>query len=265
MFDLRSIPEENFIHTVVPFNESTLIEVLAPNANKAVVVDYEKSVLRGKQFITYMGNMNVPSDILFTDNVSKEERFELLVEYMSTRTQVGCPCLAITVACILTAFKGINEYFINVENPVLTAPEIVEFIEENKILVNKWALFFDSTLLFCLSINRKFAEQIGHPQDYFRNVDDPHFIGINFAQLFDTPGFMNFYFTEPVDSMVWFTKQFDLNNYDLSQQNIYSYFINDENIMPIILEMMGSEAMSFDEFVKGSEQLIELVNKDHDE
>ncbi len=264
MFDFSGIAQEHYLRTTAPFTTEFLQQVFTHKGERVAVVDYPNSPLRGKSFLTYLGNINIESDILFEvdgKSTTKEERFELIREYMVSRTLVGCPSLAITVASILTGFKGINEFFANVGNPVLTGPEILEFIELNKVLVNKWVLFFDSTLLFCLSTNWKYTESMGHPMDQYPSIDDPHWVGINYCQLFDVPGFMGIYFTREVDELAWFTKQFDMNNYDLAQQNIFGYFMSAENPLPALVEVMGSEDLSFEDFVESANAYMGLVDK----
>lgn len=260
MFDLNKKLPEQLIHTGVPFSVEQLQQLFS-DKDLAVIVDYHESKHRGQKFLTYLSNMDVTSDVMVSKSVSKEDRFELIREYMESRLMIGCPSLAITVACILTAFKGLDDYFINVENPILDAPEIMEFIEQNNLLVNKWVLFMDSTILFCLSVNIKYQQVFGHPALRHRTYNDVRFVGSNIVQLFEVPRFMEIYFSAPIGEVCWFTKQFDVDEYIYGGNNLFSYYLSDQNPLPAIVEMMGSEEYDLADLEKGAAVLERLVTE----
>ena len=51
--------------------------------NVRYTIDYENSALKGKGFLFYVANLNLPIDIVFSKTVKVSEKLELLRDYMS--------------------------------------------------------------------------------------------------------------------------------------------------------------------------------------
>ena len=237
MFNLSLSDPSKLIETIAPISMENLQKSFSDN-EVAFVIDYENSLMKGRQLLVYLGNLEVPCDIKFSDKVTKTERFDLLVEYMNFRNLIGCETLAITVATVLTAIKDIDDFYHVVENPMLDHLEIVEFIQEHQILVNTWRVFMDSMLVFTMCSSKKFVEAFGDPKQHYPNVDDANIVGNNVVQLFDIPMFLELYYSVPGTEFYYFTKQFE--DYMFAAQNLFYYFFVEGNPLPMILEMMGS-------------------------
>ncbi len=237
MFDLTNKTAAQLIETSAPISMEHLQKSFT-DENIAFVIDYETSLLKGKQLLVYLSNLEVPCDIKIGPNVSKEERFALLIEYMNFRNLLGCPSLALTVGTILTAAKDIDEFYHKVENPILSADEIIEFIMENQIVVSKWVILMDSMIVYTMSSSKGYVAAFGDPKETFENIDDEQAVGNNFVQLFDIPQFMELFFSVPGQRFYYFTKQFE--DYMFAGQNLFFHSMKSTNPLPLIFEAMGT-------------------------
>lgn len=259
MFDLTSKTPAQLIDTPAPISMENLQKSFT-DENLAFIIDYEASVLKGKQLLVYLSNLEIPCDLKVSQSVPKEERFALIAEYMSFRNLLGCPSLALTVGTILTAAKDIDDFYHNVENPILSAEEIVEFIMDNQIMVSKWVIFMDSMIVFTLLANQKFINAFGSPKDKYENVEDDTAVGNNFVQLFDIPQFMELYFSVPGERFYYFTKQFE--DYMFAGQNLFFHFMKETNPLPAIVETMGMVEYETEDFLKQATEFAEKQYQD---
>ncbi|MNR87699.1 hypothetical protein D3C72_185980 [compost metagenome] len=259
MFDLSTKTPAQIIETPAPISMENLQKSFADD-QLAFVIDYETSVLKGKQLLVYLSNLEIPCDIKISQNVTKEERFALIAEYMSFRNILGCASLALTVGTILTAAKDIDDFYHNVENPILNADEIIEFIMDNQIMVSKWVVFMDSMIVFTMLANQNYVKAFGSPAEKYENIDDDAAVGNNFIHLFDIPQFMELYFSVPGTRFYYFVKQFE--DYMFAGQNLFFHFMKDTNPLPAIVEAMGSVEYETEDFLN---QAIEQTERQFQE
>lgn len=262
MFDLSKKSSDQIITTIAPIAMADLQKYFE-DEEIAFVIDYENSTLRGKAFMSYIANIAVPCDIHFSPAVTKEERFELILEYMNSRNLVGCQSLAITVGVMLTALKGIDDFYLAVENPILNQQETLEFIMENQILVNQWKVFMDSIILFTMASNEKYVSVFGHPKDQFHNVDDDRAVGNNVVNLFDLAAFMEFFFSVPGKEVHYFTKQFE--DYMFGGQNLFFHFMKPTNPLPAFLETIGSLEYDTEKLFDEMDAIESKIYQENDE
>jgi len=248
MYDIFDKDESLIRSTTAPIGMDDLKEGFT-NPDIVFLIDYDKSVMRGKQILTYLSNLDVPCDIKFGPETTTAERKELILEYMKLRNLVKCPSLALTVGTILTAIKNIGDFYDVIGNPVLNKDEIIEFIEENKLLVNQWRVVMDSMIIYTLSINTKYREAFGDPKDQFHQIDDDKAIGNNFVNLFSLPFFLECYYSVLGEECHYFTKQFE--DYMFEGKNLYYWFMRPGNPLPAILETMGTVEYNTNEFLNG--------------
>lgn len=251
MFDLASRPEDKIIETAAPISMENITKAIK-DTEVALLIDYEKSLMKGRQLLVYLSNLNVACDIKFSEAVTKQERFDLIVEYMNFRNLIGCESLAVTVATILGAIKGIDAIYYVVQNPVLKHDEIEEFIGQNKDLVNTWRILMDSMIVFTMAVSKKFKEAFGDPKYQYPVIDDANIVGNNFVQLFSLPVFLEQYYSVPGQHFYYFTKQFE--EYMYATNNLYCHFMVEGNPLPTILEMMGSVEYDVEDLIKSFEE-----------
>lgn len=237
MFDLSNKTPAQLIETPAPISMENLQKSFSDEA-LAFIVDYETSALKGKQLLVYLSNLEIPCDLKVSRDIPKQERFDLIAEYMSFRNLLGCPSLALTVGSILTAAKDIDDFYHNIENPILDAEEIIEFIMDNQIMVSKWVIFMDSMIVYTMKASQGFTDAFGNAKEQYENIDDEHVVGNNFVQLFDIPQFMELFFSVPGQRFFYFTKQFE--DYMFGGQNLFFHFMKETNPLPMIFDAMGT-------------------------
>jgi hypothetical protein len=153
-------------------------------------VSYKDSTLKGKFFINYVANLKLSIKLHEgATDIDKEERFELLKEYMTGTNLAQINTLNDVVAVMLLEAKGADfeeEVWLNKE-------ERKEFAQENKELLNDWSRFLESILIgmpFCVE---DYAKTIGKDlidNDVIEVITDANIISKNVALLLEIPGFL---------------------------------------------------------------------------
>lgn len=248
MYDLSNKEAALIRETVAPIAMELLHEGFS-NPEIAYLVDYDNSVLRGKGLLTYLSNLDVTCDLKVTDKTPLDERKALVLEYMNSRNIIKCASLAITVGTILTAIKNIGDFYDVIENPILNKDEIIEFIQENIVVVNRWRVLMDSMVVYTMCISKKYKEAFGDPKDQMHVISDDKAIGNNFVNLFSLPYFLELYYSVLGNECHYFEKQFE--DYMFEGKNLYYWFMRPGNPLPAILEAMGTVEYNTDELVNG--------------
>lgn len=229
----------NIIFSKAPLSMEDLRDLFMDNS-KMAYIDYETSDLKGKQFLIYLANTgSVPMDIIVKPSLPKEERFSLLVDYMNHQSLINCNTLNTMVAAILTATKGIDSFYEMLVNPFLTKEEIIEFINENKTLVSKWAIVMDSIVLAVMAASKRYVEAFGHPSEETRIIDDEQIIGLNFVQLLKLEYFVELYYSIPGETLIYFSHLFDEPIFN--HNALFYYIVNSElfNILKMLEDGQG--------------------------
>lgn len=190
--------------------------------NVRYIIDYENSALKGKGFLFYVANLNLPIDIVFSKTVKVSEKLELLRDYMSIANICDIATLQFAAAQVLLTKKGVDMTGMFV-CPPLAPSQTKRFIKENSELVNNWESFVDSLILFTLC---------SMTEDLPKNVlvvDDPHIVGNNVVNLFNIPSFFELYFSKGVivKNIKYYRYQFE--EYCYKGGNLYSYFAHENN------------------------------------
>ena len=119
---------DNTVLSIAPIPLDDLKEYFA-NKELKFLINYENSTLKGDKFLTYLSNLDVPCDVIFSDK-DKDSIFELVKEYMNTRMLVKLPTLEVITLQILLASKGIDNglYY---DNKLFSIAELKAFAEQN--------------------------------------------------------------------------------------------------------------------------------------
>lgn len=172
------------------------------------IVDYATSKIKDKVLLTYLANLNIPCDIEFTEDVTKEEIKKLIVSYMSVKSINRIASLTSVVAAILLRAKG--DRFEEVSHlQTLSLSDIDEFIVENKELVERWLTFLESAMYYVIYTVNSLNEQV-KVEESLPVIDDPNYIGLNVVNLFSLPSFYeHFVSLVPITQDYWFKQQFE--------------------------------------------------------
>jgi hypothetical protein len=203
-------------------------------------INYAESKLRGSKLITYLSNLDLPVDIEL--NVSQEELYELILDYMNSPMLVNIESLEIAVMSILAEAKGLPNDNVH-----------AKFIEDNKELVDKWINKLDSLTLYNMFIinseeTKKFAESF--PLDETKDIT-----GVNFISLLKHPEFYSLY--QKIDqSKLKFYKNY-FNEYMFKGKNMYSFWANQNNPLFLLTFAIGSGEVTTDQYIDAKKQSIQ--------
>ena len=212
----------NIIEATLPLSMADIKTFFQDQGNVRYTLDYANSVLKGKGFLFYVANLNLPVDLIFRKNVKVAEKLSLLKEYMEIANICDIGSLKFAAAQVLLTHKGVDISHVFL-NPLLTDGQVKRFIKENSELVAKWESFLDSLILFTLYI---MAQE--RPKNV-EVVDDAHFIGNNVINLFHIPSFFELYYSRGVNikNIKYYRYQFE--EYCYGGGNLYSHFANTDN------------------------------------
>lgn len=243
--DLTQIKPENFRETTVPLKIDHIKEFFE-NKELFFIVDYKGSNIKGNMFLTYLSNLDLPNEINLKD-AALEEKFELVKAYMETRNINHSDTLRVTVADLLLTFKKVDctEFYLE---PIFTPEEKSQFIEKHQELIAKWDTFISSCLVFLIKCFKDLNGLL-KTEEVFEIINDPAYIGLNVVKLFDIPHFLEFYYSAPLTSNIYYFKpQFE--EYMFKGQNLFSYFNTQENTFLHLLAGFFDGRIEVDKFVE---------------
>ena len=211
----------NIIKTIAPIAIEDLKKYFV---DKSIIynIDYTNSKIKGTKLLTYISNLDIPCDITFND---KNEKEELLKEYLNSSVLCSIPSLEIQTIKLLLEYKEIGIEI----NPILYK----NFIEDNLEIIKKWEGILDSLTLYNMYIvnSPEMQEFVkGFPED---NTDD--LTGINFLSLLKHEDFFMFYNKIDQSNLKFYSTYF--NNYMFKAKNLFSYWANENN--PLFLLTWG--------------------------
>jgi hypothetical protein len=208
----------NIINTLAPIPIEELKKFFADPETK-FIIDYKESKLQGSKLLTYLSNLDIPSDIKI-DN--EHDLFDLLKDYFESPFLLNIPTLENAAIDVLLANKNIepNEKY-------------KEFIEENKDIVSKWSRVLDSLLVYNISIID--SPEIKEHLTNFEVVPEQDLVGINFVNLIKHEHFYLFYDNVNMDEVKYYQSYF--NDYMFKGKNLYSFWANENN--PLFLLSFG--------------------------
>ena len=202
-------------------------------------INYAESKLRGSKLITYLSNLDLPVDIEL--NVSDEEKYELIKDYMNSPMLVNIESLEFAVISILEEAKGLNQYGHKI------------FIEQNQELIDRWISKIDSLTLYTMFIinseeTKQFAESF--PLDETQDIT-----GVNFISLLKHPEFYSLYHKIDESKLKFYKNYF--NEYMFKGKNMYSFWANQNNPLFLLTFGIGSGDVTAEQYVEARNQSIQ--------
>jgi hypothetical protein len=229
------------IETTAPVKIEELKKYFA-DKDTFYLIDYANSDLKGTKLLTYLSNLDIPSDIKV--EVHTELADELLLDYLNSPFLVNIPFLEKEAIRLLLQYKGVNDF------------GYTEFIESNKELLKKWEMILDNLLYFnTYTINdNTYKEHIKASSVYDKNF----VIGVNFVSLLKYEDFYDFFTTVDPNNFKYHEVYFD--DYIFKGKNLYHYWANTSN--PVFLMTWAIETGNFDLniFVDAMKKDIEEIN-----
>lgn len=210
------------IETTAPIPIDTLKQYFV-NKDIKFSIDYNNSKLKGLKLLTYLSNLDIPTDIVI--DRSSPEFLELLKDYFHCPFIINVEMLEDAAIEVLLAKKQL-----------VISDTFNSFIADNHDIIEKWSVVLDS-----LSIYNMYIVDIddfklfctSHPEDPTDELE-----GINFVSLLKHEGFYLFYNTIEHEKMKYYSKYF--NDYMFKGKNLYGYWANANN--PLFLLTWGIAA-----------------------
>lgn len=210
--------EPQIIEATLPLSMNEIKSYFAEKDNTKFVVDYDKSSLKGKGFLFYVANLDLPVHIK-CNATETADIFELIHDYMSISNICNIDTLHLTVAQVLLEHRGVTTSDI-IKNPILTADQARQFAEQHPTLIETWATFLDSLIVFVLYA----IYQSDFDKSKYEVVNDPTLIGNNVVNLFKIPSFLELYYSEGINksNLRYFEYQFE--QYCFGGKNLFYHF-----------------------------------------
>ena len=228
----------NYIKTKAPVPIEQIKEYFKDKST-FFLIDYLESKIQGKVLLVYLSNLDIPSDLLISKSVTKEQKFELLEAYFESKSVSNISYLNVAAAQILLQATNINPDCI-IKNKPISDEECEEFIDSHEHVIAKWINFLDSTMIFLLKSFTDLDEKVEVKKN-FENIDDGHYVGLNVINLLQMPGFLELYFSSERPLILnYFVQQFETHMF--KGKSLYQYYFNDFNMFfPLLHELINKK------------------------
>lgn len=213
--------------------------------NKDIVfrIDCSASKIEGEMLLTYISNLDLPCELIL-NSMEKTKKFELLKNYLTTKSLCESSTLKLLSAQILLENVGVDSSFLSAQR-ILTRDEITEFIKENNDVVTSWATFVSSTMIYMLSSIEAISEEHNF-KEQFQVIDDVDYVGFNVVNLFSVTMFIEAFFSVPAQTPIFYFKN-QFEKYMFKGKSFYFYFAKPENMLLSILEGLLAGEFSLNE------------------
>lgn len=203
------------IKTTAPIAIEHLKEYFA-DKETSYLIDYANSELKGEKLLVYLGNLDLPADIEFTNNNDLEE---MILAYAGSTFIVSIRSLEITM---------MNLLFKNDIGIIVT--------EELQHLIDQWSSKLKSCLLFNLH-TLDFETARDAVQTATKDTTDS-LVGVNFVSLLKYEEIYNFIIDTELEECTYYEKYF--NDYMFKGKNLYSYWATENNPLFLITWSVAS-------------------------
>jgi len=174
------------------------------------IIDYQNSELRGDRLLTYLGNLDLPCDVINFDQ-------EFVGDYLKTQVLVNIPSLETVVIAMLGKLKMGEDV-------------------DNKEELLSWERKIDSLTLFNIySVN---SEEMQNWVKQFPEDDTKDLTGINFISLVKNKDFYLLFKKVNPNNLTYFSSYF--NDYMFKGNNLFSYWANENNPMFLLTWAIAS-------------------------
>lgn len=169
------------------------------------VIDYKNSRLKGTTLLSYLTNLDMPSDIL-VDLESYESYSILLKAYITQQGIVHCNSLAALAGEVIMHFATIPKEEWGFISPV-PVEWLQRFCEENEDTLATWSLFLNSMVTFMGKVTMKLEF---NDNEQLLVVDDRTVVGQNVVNLLRIPDYLCRYFAHAnLSAQAYFKAQFE--------------------------------------------------------
>lgn len=238
----------NVIKTIAPIAIDDL-KLYFADKTISYLINYNDSSIHGEKLLTYLGNLDLPSDIEFDS--SNEDHLELLKLYFETSSLVSIPSLELAAMQCLFEYRKITD-----------STDYDSFIVKNELLIIEWLKRLDSMTVYNLySIN--VDEFKDWAKENFEHDDSDCSKYINFVNLLKHENFYSFFQSIDNRNLRYYSKLF--NDYGFKGNNIYSYWANNNNPMFLLTFGIATGEVTGNDYVEAVNNTSkEEILEEHD-
>jgi len=239
MLDIKPLSTDKIISCTVPI-EITKLQDYFNDKEYRFEIDYSNSSLQRKEFLTYLSNLEISSDLVSPIQLSYEIKSSLLYEYMVLPAITLISTLNLAVSSIIFRAKGydLKDAY---PNPYFSEEEADLFIEENNELIQKWITFLDSCTIYAQKSIPELNEM-----DFLTGgieiIEDRNYIGHNVVNLFSLDFFFHNYYSKELGTLYYFKYQFDDRMFKGLDLNYY--FFTKHNFIIGMFKTLGNDYSS---------------------
>jgi len=223
----------DIIETTAPISIENLKKYFT-NKDTFYIIDYSKSEMKGSKLLTYLSNLDLPTDI-------KEPNFELIKDYFNSISLVNINSLENIAINILLQYKGLVK-----EN------NYKNFIEQNLEIISKWSDKLDSLIIYNAYIIN--SDLLKNYAKTFPKDDTKDLTGINFISLLKHERFYCFY-NKLNKNIKFYTHYF--NDYMFRGKNLFNFWSNLNN--PMFLLTLAVSQGKNEDYITAKNQDKELI------
>ena len=218
---------------IIPFKIDDL-EAIGNIDNNVYLVNYEKSELKGTNFIDYICVISRICDITNYENIATETKFEMIDRLYGQPEFVSVAAINRALINILLTYKGISN--LDFSESFLTEKEVSEYIESHKEKIEKYVSFFDSLFVFMVVLGRMIVKnqnmdiKVEDLDKEFSAIelDDCSGIQPNICTLLFDSTFYDYYMVDIDTSKVKYFRKFYTEKLFMGK-TILSIIMNDAN------------------------------------
>jgi hypothetical protein len=239
MLEIKPLSTNKIISCTVPIEINKLQEYFNDKEYR-FEIDYNNSPLQRKEFLTYLSNLEIPSDLVSPIQLSYEIKSSLLYEYMVLPAITLISTLNLAVSSIIFRAKGydLKDAY---PNPYFSEEEADLFIEENNELIQKWITFLDSCTIYAQKSIPELNE-IDFLTGGIEIIEDRNYIGHNVVNLFSLDFFFHNYYSKELGTLYYFKYQFDDRMFKGLDLNYY--FFTKHNFIIGMFKTLGNDYSS---------------------
>ena len=239
MLEIKPLSTDKVISCTVPIEINKLQEYFNDKEYR-FEINYNNSSLQKKEFLTYLSNLEIPSDLVSPVQLSYEIKSLLLYEYMVLPAITLISTLNLAVSSVIFRAKGydLKDAY---PNPYFSEKEADLFIEQNNEVIQKWITFLDSCTIYAQKSIPELNE-MDFLTGGIETIEDRNYIGHNVVNLFSLDFFFHNYYSKELGTLYYFKYQFDDRMFKGLDLNYY--FFTKHNFLIGMFKTLGEDYSS---------------------
>jgi hypothetical protein len=239
MLEIKPLNTDKVISCTVPIEINKLQEYFNDKELR-FEIDYGNSSLQRKEFLIYLSNLAIPSDLVLPITLDYEDKSSLLYEYMVLPTISLIPSLNLATSSVIFRAKGydLKDAY---PNPYFSEEEADFFIEQNNEVIQKWITFLDSCTIYAQK-NIPELNEMDFLTGGIEIIEDRNYVGHNVVNLFSLDFFFHNYYSKELGTLYYFKYQFDDRMFKGLDLNYY--FFTKHNFLIGMFKTLGEDYSS---------------------